>query len=72
MAGLPEPQPNDDPNDVDAEYKVPAPAPEPMISIGSMCVKASILDDVLSEKKCQLLENPEILNFLQLHQNKHH
>ena len=49
------------------EYKVPAPPPEPMITIGSMSVKGSILDDVLSEKKCQLLENPEILEFLRLH-----
>ena len=49
------------------EYKMPAPPPEPMITIGSMSVKGSILDDVLSEKKCQLLENPEILEFLRLH-----
>ena len=51
--------------DLDNEYKPPA--PEPMIQIGHMSVKASILDDVLSEKKCQLLESPEILEFLQLH-----
>ena len=49
------------------EYKMPAPPPEPMITIGSMSVKGSILDDVLSEKKCQLLESPEILEFLRLH-----
>lgn len=49
------------------EYKMPAPPPEPMITIGSMTVKGSILDDVLSEKKCQLLESPEILEFLRLH-----
>ena len=49
------------------EYKMPAPPPEPMITIGSMSVKGSILDDVLSEKKCQLLENPEVLEFLRLH-----
>ena len=49
------------------EYKMPPPAPEPMITIGSMTVKGSILDDVLSEKKCQLLESPEILEFLRLH-----
>ena len=49
------------------EYKMPPPPPEPMITIGSMSVKGSILDDVLSEKKCQLLESPEILEFLRLH-----
>ena len=53
--------------DTGAEYKVPVPAPEPMINIGPMSVKGSILDDVLSEKKCQLLESPEILEFLKLH-----
>ena len=55
----------------DGKYKAPAPAPEPMINIGSMSVKASILDDVLSEKKCQLLQSPEILNFLKHHNSKH-
>ena len=59
-------QPMDE-GDLEGEYKLPAPPPEPMINIGSMSVKGSILDDVLSEKKCQLLENPEILEFLRVH-----
>ena len=59
-------QPMDE-GDMEGEYKLPAPPPEPMINIGSMSVKGSILDDVLSEKKCQLLENPEILEFLRVH-----
>ena len=64
--GLGEMAPMDD-GDMDGEYKLPAPPPEPMINIGSMSVKGSILDDVLSEKKCQLLESPEILEFLRAH-----
>ena len=59
-------QPMDE-GDMEGEYKLPAPPPEPMINIGSLSVKGSILDDVLSEKKCQLLENPEILEFLRVH-----
>ena len=62
-------------------------APEPMIRIGPLSVKGnffyqikldfycnisgSILDDVLSDKKCQLLEDPEILLFLKQHAVKH-
>ena len=69
MAGGVDPLAMDDMHD-EGDYKAPAPAPEPMISIGSMQVKASILDDVLSEKKCALLESPEILNFLKHHNTK--
>ena len=64
--GISEMTPMDE-GDMEGEYKLPAPAPEPMINIGSMSVKGSILDDVLSEKKCQLLESPEILEFLRAH-----
>lgn len=67
VAGVSELQPMEEGDD---EYKSPAPPPEPMIQIGHMSVKASILDDVLSDKKCQLLESPEILEFLRLHGSK--
>ena len=42
----------------------PPPRPEEMMRIGPLFVNTSILDDILNEKKRELLENKEVVDFL--------
>jgi hypothetical protein len=42
----------------------PTPRPDEMMRIGPLFVNTSILDDILNEKKRELLENKEVIEFL--------
>jgi hypothetical protein len=42
----------------------PPPRPDEMMRIGPLFVNTSILDDILNEKKRELLENKEVIDFL--------
>ena len=44
---------------------------EPMLKVGPLALRASILDQVLSEKKAQLMEDPDIIEFMRQHGIKH-
>ena len=44
-----------------------APRVGEMFKVGSMMLNSSVLDDILSEKKQELLQHPEIVEFLRQH-----
>jgi hypothetical protein len=44
---------------------------EPMLKVGPLSLRGSILDEVLSEKKAQLMDDPDIMEFMRQHGMKH-
>ena len=47
---------------------VPAHHPvEPMLKVGPLALRGSILDEILSEKKAQLMDDPDIMEFMRQH-----
>merc|ERR1712106_835753 len=47
---------------------VPAHHPvEPMLKVGPLALRGSILDEILSEKKAQLMDDPDIIEFMSQH-----
>ena len=44
---------------------------EPMMQVGPLALRGSILDEILSEKKAQLMEDPDIIEFMRQHGIKH-
>ena len=49
------------------EVAIPRLPAEPMLKVGPLSLRASILDEILSEKKAQLLDDPTVAEFLRQH-----
>merc|ERR1712013_301556 len=62
-------------NDMGSELNDPSAIAPPlrpaeMFKVGPLSLNHTVLDDILSEKKAQLLEDPDIVEFLRQHGGK--